>query len=51
MQEEGEEDTMVDVMAEEEVVGVTAADVLWSITLATGETHGLFMASNKQMVD
>lgn len=43
---------MVDVMAEEKVVvlvDVTAADVVDH--LATGETRGLFMASNKQMVD
>lgn len=50
VQQEAEEDTMVDVMAEEEaVVGVTAADVVDH--LAAGETRGSFMASNKQMVD
>lgn len=50
MVQEEAEDMMVDVMAGEEVEveGVTAADVVDH--LATGETHGLFMASNKQIV-
>ncbi len=48
VQEEAEEGTMVDVMAEE-VVGATAADVVDHF--ATGETRGLLMASNEQMVD